>query len=113
MEYVNAYANLKAAVVGQACEDYCYALRKEKKYRHKEGTKKKLHDDQIKIIEECEDFFRNRLGFWMDEDIDPEVLISRLKVVAKDTYNYQVIRFLKNISSAKDKTINKTYDDYN
>ena len=114
MDYVEACATLKAAVVGQACEDYCYALRNEKKYRNGEGTKKKLHNDQVKIIDECESFFHNGLSFWLESDVDPDVLIEQLKKIAKDTYNHKVIRFLKNVSSAKEKTLyeNEELDDY-
>ena len=91
------YDMLAAAIVGQACEDYCYALIKKEKYGPNSSLKNNtLYKAQIKKIDELEDFFYNRMNLYTYENVDPDELIVRLKEVAKDTETYKVIRFLKN-----------------
>lgn len=97
------YDMLAAAIVGQACEDYCYALRKKEKYNPESPLKNNtLYKAQIKKIEELEDFFFNHMNKYTYENVDPETLIIRLKEVAEDTENYKVIRFLKNHTKGVD-----------
>ena len=91
------YEMLAAAIVGQACEDYCYALRKKEKYGpHSPLKNDTLYKSQIKKIKELEDFFYHNMNSFTYENVNPDELIKRLKVVAKDTENFKVIRFLKN-----------------
>ena len=97
------YEMLAAAVVGQACEDYCYALRKREKYGPNSSLKNDtLYKAQIKRIEELEEFFFLRMNSFTYETVDPVDLIHRLKEVAADTENYKVIRFLKNHTKGED-----------
>lgn len=97
------YEMLAAAIVGQSCEDYCYALRKKEKYGPKSPLKNDtLYKVQLKKIKELEYFFFHEMNAYTYENIDPNDLIKRLKEVAKDTENYKVIRFLKNHTKGED-----------
>ena len=94
---------LAAAIVGQACEDYCYALRKKQKYGPNSSQKNDtLYKAQKKKIKELEYFFYNDMNRFTYETVDPNDLIARLKEVAKDTENFKVIRFLKNHTKGED-----------
>ena len=92
------YQELAAAIIGQACEDYCYAVRKKKKYK---DNNEKLYKSQLNIIKETKSFFNNEMLFYSQENINPKELIKQLNKIAKDVKNYQVIRFIKNQSSCK------------
>ena len=99
----NNYDMLAAAIVGQACEDYCYALRKKEKYGPNSPQKNDtLYKAQKKKIKELEYFFYNDMNCYTYENIDPDELIPRLKEVAADTEHYKVIRFLKNHTKGED-----------
>lgn len=97
------YQELAAAIIGQACEDYCYAVRKKKKYK---DTDEKLYKSQLDIIKETKSFFNNEMSFYSQEKIDAKELIKQLNKIAKDVNSHQVIRFLKNQSSCKEKDYN-------
>ena len=63
------YDRLKMAVVGQACEDYCYALRDKKKFKpfkDKKGAEAKKYRKAVRMIKDCDEFFRNEISFYMD-----------------------------------------------
>lgn len=91
------YESLASAVVGQACEEYCYTLRKLKKYgpggSHENQT---MYKNQLKIKKEIEEFFNNEINIYMDNPPDSKILIKQLTKVANDEENHKVIRFLKN-----------------
>ena len=96
------YQALRAAVVGNACEEYCYALRNKKKFKPSEGQSskdKRKYRKAVKEIKDCEEFFKNDIGFYLDNPPEYKVLIKRLKYIAKNKKEFNVIRFLGNISS--------------
>ena len=94
------YENLAAAVVGQACEDYCYALRHKKQFKefkdepYSEGGKK--YRRALVTIADCTEFFKTGLYKYMDNPPQYEELIKRLKYVANHPDKFKIVRFLKN-----------------
>ena len=99
------YENLKAAIVGQACEDYCYAIRDKKKFKpfkDNKGLEARKYRKAISVIKDCDEFFKNDIGFYMDNPPEYKELIKRLKYVANRPDKYKVVRFLKNTTGAEE-----------
>lgn len=93
------YEKLMTAVVGQACEDYCYALRNKKKFKpfkDKKGAEAQKYRRAIRTIKECDEFFKTTMNSYMENPPEYKELIKRLKYVANRPNQYQIIRFLKN-----------------
>lgn len=93
------YEKLRMAVVGQACEDYCYALRDKKKFKdfkNKIGAEAKKYRKALRTIQDCDEFFKNEICLYMDNPPEYKDLIKRLKYVANHPQQFQIVRFLKN-----------------
>lgn len=112
--YEENYQNLAAAIIGQACEDYAYSLRNIPKYRKLYKNSEKAGDElgykkylkrykkEVKLRDDCLDFFYHDMGSYMENPLNPDVLVARLKEIAKNKKEYEIIRILKNMTSLKE-----------
>ena len=100
------YEKLKAAVVGLACEEYCYALRDKKKFKQFKddvgSAQAKKYKRALATIKDCDAFFKNEISLYLDNPPEYKELIKRLKYIANRPQEYKVIRFIKNTTSVEE-----------